>query len=120
MLRPAHVEGGVGVGHLERAAVSEGDAVVQARLGGEYFSGSAELLGDIEHLHRAAEFARKDARRAAQSAADVEHQHHGSNAGEARELPRRLCAPGMELAYRGQDFQGESVRFFSSCAQRLE
>ena len=35
-------------------------------------------------------------------------------------MPRLLCAPGMELVYRGQDFQGKSVRVFSGCAQRLE
>jgi hypothetical protein len=75
VLRPHHVEAPVRVRHVQGTAVAEGEEAAQAGLGGERRPGAAELLRDVEHLHRTTEHAREGTGRSAKASADVEHPH---------------------------------------------
>jgi hypothetical protein len=120
VLRPHHIEASFRVRHVHGAALPEGDEVAQASTDGERRPGAAELLRDVEHLHRATEHARESTGRSAKATADVEHPHPGRNAGAAREVQSRLPTVDVELVHRGEVFHVEGVRVFPGGAQRAE
>ena len=117
VLRPDDIELAIGERQIERVALLHIEQRFEAAAAVEDAGGFNQLSGQIDPRNPAAEIVRKVTRRAADTAADIEHMHVAGNSDGYRLIPGGRQPAGVEMLHRRQAIGAEALGVLAAFAQ---